>query len=163
MRAYLLRELARRVRLSPTEPLVQRLPPAWLVWEAGQWRPPGRAAATVHAETPPAGDPPGGEALVLALDRRPERDEVTLGRDPECDVPVDDASISRQHLAFRPTDGAWRVRDLGSRNGSTVDGRALLAGQELALVDAARMTAGGVRLTFLSSEALLARLREHRS
>jgi DNA-binding NtrC family response regulator len=47
---------------------------------------------------------------------------VTLGRSPECDVVIEDASVSRRHallrLAPEPT-----IEDLGSRNGTAVDGR----------------------------------------
>lgn len=46
-----------------------------------------------------------------------------VGRAPGCDLVIGHGSISREHAALWWADGAWRVRDLGSRNGTTVDGR----------------------------------------
>ncbi len=48
---------------------------------------------------------------------------VTLiGRSPECDLLIDDTSISRRHAEFTLTDTACQVRDLGSRNGTYQNG-----------------------------------------
>jgi ABC transport system ATP-binding/permease protein len=50
---------------------------------------------------------------------------VLVGRDPLCQVVVEDSRVSRQHVALEWTDGYWWVRDLGSSNGTFVDGRRL--------------------------------------
>ena len=48
---------------------------------------------------------------------------VELGRDPGCEVVVDHPSVSWRHLALTPDRaGGWTVTDLGSTNGTTVDG-----------------------------------------
>ena len=52
---------------------------------------------------------------------------VTLGRSRECDVVVDDANVSRQHAELRPRGGAWVLSDLGSTNGTRLNGRAIQA------------------------------------
>ncbi|MFE4603504.1 FHA domain-containing protein [Kitasatospora indigofera] len=50
--------------------------------------------------------------------------EITVGRSSEADVPLDDPDVSRLHLALHlETDGTVTVRDLGSTNGTTLDGR----------------------------------------
>ncbi len=46
-----------------------------------------------------------------------------VGRDPLCQVVVDDSRVSREHLALEWTGGQWWIRDLGSSNGTFVDGR----------------------------------------
>jgi hypothetical protein len=48
---------------------------------------------------------------------------VTLGRSSRCDVVLDDPNISRQHAELRPRGGSWVLTDLGSTNGSSVNGR----------------------------------------
>jgi hypothetical protein len=48
---------------------------------------------------------------------------VTLGRSRQCDVVLDDPNISRQHAEIRPRGGAWVLTDLGSTNGSLINGR----------------------------------------
>ncbi|MCD2196632.1 FHA domain-containing protein [Actinomycetospora endophytica] len=47
---------------------------------------------------------------------------VELGRDPACGVVVDHPSVSWRHVALAPSAGGWTVTDLGSTNGTTVDG-----------------------------------------
>jgi hypothetical protein len=47
--------------------------------------------------------------------------ELVIGRE-NVDVEIDDAELSRRHVAVRPTDGGLEVEDLGSRNGTRVDG-----------------------------------------
>jgi ABC transport system ATP-binding/permease protein len=48
---------------------------------------------------------------------------VMVGRDADCDLPVDHPEVSRTHGVFELQGIAWTYRDLGSRNGSYVDGR----------------------------------------
>ena len=58
-----------------------------------------------------------GKRLVVAASG------VTLGRSRECDIVLDDANVSRTHAELRPRGGSWVLTDLGSTNGSTVNGR----------------------------------------
>jgi hypothetical protein len=48
---------------------------------------------------------------------------VTLGRSRECDVMLDDPNVSRTHAELRPRGGSWVLTDLGSTNGSSVNGQ----------------------------------------
>jgi hypothetical protein len=50
---------------------------------------------------------------------------VTMGRSRQCDVMVDDPNVSRTHAEIRPRGGSWVVSDLGSTNGSRLNGRRL--------------------------------------
>lgn len=50
---------------------------------------------------------------------------VTLGRSRQCDVTVDDPNVSRAHAEIRARGGSWVVTDLGSTNGSRLNGRPL--------------------------------------
>ena len=49
--------------------------------------------------------------------------EVVLGRHPDCEVHLDDDSVSRRHAALRRREGVWMLVDLGSTNGTWVNGR----------------------------------------
>jgi hypothetical protein len=46
----------------------------------------------------------------------------TVGRGPRADIRVPDRTISRQHCMLAPHEGVWRVADLGSKSGLTVNG-----------------------------------------
>lgn len=64
---------------------------------------------------------PGGELLSITLGS--EGDRLIMGRDPEhCDLIVSDARVSRQHLALGVRDGTAYVQDLGSANGTFLNG-----------------------------------------
>lgn len=47
--------------------------------------------------------------------------DFRLGRDNSCEIHLDDPMISRRHAEVAYSDGRWWIRDLGSRNGTTVD------------------------------------------
>lgn len=47
---------------------------------------------------------------------------ATLGRSRQCDVVLGDPNISRQHAELRPRGGSWVLTDLGSTNGSRING-----------------------------------------
>jgi hypothetical protein len=48
---------------------------------------------------------------------------ATLGRSRKCDIVVDDPNVSREHAEIRPRGGSWVLHDLGSTNGSSINGR----------------------------------------
>jgi len=48
--------------------------------------------------------------------------EITIGREASNTVAVTDPSVSRRHCVVREQDGKFLVRDLGSRNGTQVNG-----------------------------------------
>src|SRR5262245_62802687 len=67
-----------------------------------------------------------------------DRDRVVVGRDPSCEVVIDDKSVSRRHAALERRGSVFVVVDQGSANGSFVNGEqvseaSLYDGQELRL------------------------------
>lgn len=50
---------------------------------------------------------------------------LRIGRDPGCDLVLEHPSVSRNHAELYHEGGRWRLRDLGSKNGSFVDGIAV--------------------------------------
>jgi pSer/pThr/pTyr-binding forkhead associated (FHA) protein len=56
-------------------------------------------------------------------------DEFTIGRDETCGLVLDDEKVSRYHAKITPGVGPFRMlRDLGSTNGTLVDGRRVTKG-----------------------------------
>lgn len=70
---------------------------------------------------------------------------ATLGRSAECEISLDLASISRRHARFECRAGVCTVKDLGSRNGVKVNGRAV---QETELRPGDVVTIGELDLQF---------------
>jgi hypothetical protein len=50
---------------------------------------------------------------------------ATIGRSRQCDVVLSDPNVSRQHAELRPRGGSWVLTDLGSTNGSRINGHAV--------------------------------------
>ena len=75
----------------------------------------------------------------LALPRA-EGIRVTIGRGPSCDCLLPDDSVSRRHAELWREAGCWYVRDLGSRNGTRVNGMRVLEAVEVRAGD--RLTLG---------------------
>jgi hypothetical protein len=56
------------------------------------------------------------------------RASTLLGRNPACDIALDHGSISRQHCLLQLTDRGLHVKDLGTTNGTKVNGIAMTEG-----------------------------------
>jgi ABC-type multidrug transport system ATPase subunit len=95
------------------------------------------------------------DLLELAVDGEPVRamlrpgEVLLVGRDPSCQVVIDDRSVSRRHAEIARDGGGWVIRDLASRNGIHVDGQRRDA---IRVTDGARVRIGsphdGPVLTF---------------
>jgi putative nucleotidyltransferase with HDIG domain len=55
--------------------------------------------------------------------------QLRIGRVDSLEIVLDDSSVSRHHAEIRATDHGWRVRDLGSTNGTRLNGMRLGTGQ----------------------------------
>jgi hypothetical protein len=72
--------------------------------------------------------------------------EVIIGRSPDCHITIEDPLISRQHAKLVVTDQACVLHDLGSRNGSKLNGRAVSV--PTTLKDCDRVRIGAQELVF---------------
>lgn len=54
---------------------------------------------------------------------------VTVGRAPECSLALDESGLSRMHARLLPADDGVYVEDLGSTNGTYINGKRVLNGQ----------------------------------
>jgi hypothetical protein len=90
------------------------------------------------------------EQVTLTVDGRTiplTSGRVVVGRSRECDIRIDDGNVSRRHFELvqeGPT--AWAVADLGSTNGTEVNGRRVSGRKRLD--DGDRISAGGTELVF---------------
>ncbi len=66
-----------------------------------------------------------------------------IGRGAEADLVVDDAGVSRRHAEVHSEGGRVWLVDLGSTNGTFVDGERVATGQ---LADGSRITIGRTRI-----------------
>jgi DNA-binding NtrC family response regulator len=86
----------------------------------------------------------------------PRSGAIVIGREPEVELRVQHASVSRRHATIRIDDGIARVADLGSHNGTRVNGEPVAGSRVLASGDV--VTVGDVVLVVhFSAPALVAR------
>ena len=75
----------------------------------------------------PAAEPqPSPPVVTLSFEGREvpmTGDRIVLGRSRECDIRLADANVSRRHAEVRQEDGTYWVIDLGSTNGTELNGR----------------------------------------
>lgn len=75
-------------------------------------------------------------------------DAISIGRLPECDVVLADPNVSRRHAEVRRSDGGFVVVDLGSTNGTRVNGA---RADQRELRDGDEITVGSTALRFEAS------------
>jgi hypothetical protein len=107
---------------------------------------PGEPALEPAPEPEPEPEPE--EVVTLSFDGREvpvTGERVVIGRSRECDIRLQDANVSRRHAeVVREGDRYWIV-DLGSTNGTEVDGRRVVRAE---LADGTRITLGGTEIRF---------------
>lgn len=83
-------------------------------------------------------------------------DRALIGRAPDCDLILHDPEVSAHHLVLAYTDRGWEARDLGSTNGTRLDGRPLTA--EVIVVDGQRIEVGDTTLEVRDAASAPARI-----
>jgi pSer/pThr/pTyr-binding forkhead associated (FHA) protein len=78
-----------------------------------------------------------------------DQDLTIAGRHPEADIFLDDVTVSRKHVQISRKRLAFSLEDLGSMNGTYVDGNRV---DTIDLTDGAEVLIGKFRLTFYSSK-----------
>lgn len=58
-------------------------------------------------------------------------ESLTVGRSDDCDITLPSGKVSRQHARFSVSDGGITVEDLGSSNGTRLNGRGISGAQAL--------------------------------
>jgi pSer/pThr/pTyr-binding forkhead associated (FHA) protein len=115
------------------------------------------AEEEVHDEFPFPHDELEPEQALLLVKRGPNagstfllaQDATTVGRSTESDVFLDDVTVSRKHAVFdRRTGGAWFVRDVGSLNGTYVNGEQV---DETKLASGDEVQIGRFKLMFFAA------------
>jgi hypothetical protein len=105
-----------------------------------------RAPQAGGAPQAPAARPATPPQVTLEIDGRVHRlagNVTVIGRGAEADVVVDDPGVSRRHAEIHTDRGRVRVVDLGSTNGTFVDGERIGTGD---LADGSRITVGRTRI-----------------
>ncbi len=96
------------------------------------------------------------------IERRELSSPLIIGRSPECDLPVRDILLSRKHCVIERLGESWVIADLGSKNGTRVNGELI---NRHVLHDADVIRIGRTRIAlregpFVSAPANLKRARQ---
>jgi pSer/pThr/pTyr-binding forkhead associated (FHA) protein len=82
-----------------------------------------------------------GEVFALGPDR------TTVGRSPDCDIFLDDVTVSRRHAVIADQGGRFVIEDLGSLNGTFLNRHRV---EQAPLSDDDEVQIGKYRLVFLA-------------
>ncbi|MEQ9321179.1 MAG: FHA domain-containing protein, partial [Polyangiaceae bacterium] len=88
-----------------------------------------------------------GVGLRFALDR----DSMTVGRDPQSELRLDDVQVSRRHAVLSRRAGSWYVCDLHSSRGTYKNGAQLRPGEEASLAEGDNVQFGDSMLVLIGA------------
>ncbi|NVJ23938.1 FHA domain-containing protein [Myxococcus sp. AM011] len=133
--------------MSNGSPPARRRPPSGTPSGGTGARPAARRTSPVSAAPASASPrlicvagPKSGEEFSL------EDGEYVIGRAADNPICIPDTSVSRKHVMVRKAGAAWMVSDLGSGNGTLVNGEAI--GEETPLANGDVITLGDTELRF---------------
>lgn len=137
--AYDAHRAARSEYVPPWEDLTENERRAW---QAAISVVAGEAASTVS-------EPPRGKSLILKVgnERHAFDSDFTVGRDGA--LVIEDDFASGQHARFQTVRGLWYVEDLGSTNGTEINGHRFSSAQLLRKRD--KITIGHTVITVVSA------------
>jgi hypothetical protein len=78
----------------------------------------------------------------------PQGERTTIGRSPDCDIFLDDVTVSRKHAVVVESDAGFSIEDLGSLNGTFVNRKRIDSPIRLESGDEVQI--GKYRLSFIS-------------
>lgn len=78
---------------------------------------------------------------------RPAGERTRIGRSPDCDIFLDDVTVSRNHAVLIQEDGEFVVEDQGSLNGTFVNRRRI---DRAPLHEGDELQVGKYRMTFIA-------------
>lgn len=122
----------------PSRPVAPATPPA---------EPEIPRGATTRIAPPP--QRPAAPTPVIEVEGRRyaiNAQEITIGRSSEADIQVDDTGVSRRHTGIVRRGDTVFARDLGSTNGTFVNGSRISSDTEL--LDGSVVSLGHTRITF---------------
>jgi hypothetical protein len=83
-----------------------------------------------------------------------DRKAIVLGRSPDCDYVINDRQVSRRHARLTKTTAGYQLEDLGSKNGTFLNGTAITEPVLLQDGDVIQV-ALAMKLMFLGTEATI--------
>ena len=108
----------------------------------------------------------GGDGLVIVVSADtgvvvkpfPPSKVARLGRAPDCDVVIDDESVSRHHVSIDAREATIVVEDIGSTNGTLVSGHCLARGERAEVAVGAPFAVGATTVYVLQASAAAPRV-----
>ena len=78
---------------------------------------------------------------------KPTGERTRIGRSPDCEIFLDDVTVSRNHAVLLQSDGQFTVEDQGSLNGTFVNRKRIDSAQ---LEEGDEVQIGKYRMTFIA-------------
>jgi pSer/pThr/pTyr-binding forkhead associated (FHA) protein len=101
------------------------------------------------APSPGAGPGPfPGPTDERAIELGDDTNEIRIGRRPDLELPLPYPALSGLHAQLVRVDGRWQLEDLGSTNGTRVDGERLTPRQPRPIAPGAQIKLGQITLIF---------------
>ncbi len=139
-------ELAETVRTYARSEGYHFLGPVEIEVETDNTQKPGRLNVSSRMREGVDGTGPGSLVLPSGVRIALDHPVVTIGRLPDCDVTLTDPNVSRRHTEVRSVGASFVVRDLGSTNGTLVNG--MRVGDDTPLNDGDILSVGSTHLRF---------------